>query len=344
MKKLRRTRGFTLIELLVVIAIIAILIALLLPAVQQAREAARRSQCKNNMKQIGLALHNYHDTHRMFPPGFIGRQQDDGTLGGAEGPGWAWSVFILPFIDQAPLYNALNVQSGSSTIPIGGPTSANNKFLPCYSCPSDASDEEGGAMLGGVTLGWQDLAGNFYKKSNYPAVNGMGLASGAIPGLDPDATDCTSGPADTIWTSYASVATVDPSFNLEGTCTKKWEGCFGSCTNTRIRDMTDGTSNTLLVGERDMTKAQGAVWMRPQIVPTPSGAAILGVVSVKLNTQDLLASIPITAGQDGFGSTHEGGCHFLMGDGAVRFIQENINMGIYRDLGARADGNIVPPF
>ena len=102
MRKLTMKRGFTLIELLVVIAIIAILIALLLPAVQQAREAARRSQCKNNMKQIGLALHNYHDVYNTFPPGYVG-QTDVSILAGYGL--WSWSALILPYIDQAPLYN-----------------------------------------------------------------------------------------------------------------------------------------------------------------------------------------------------------------------------------------------
>ena len=95
------SRGFTLIELLVVIAIIAILIALLLPAVQQAREAARRTQCRNNLKQIGLALHNYHDTFRLFPPGVIRDGQNNSEA-------WGWTVFILPFLEQANLYNQLD--------------------------------------------------------------------------------------------------------------------------------------------------------------------------------------------------------------------------------------------
>src|SRR3546814_780854 len=100
-------KGFTLIELLVVIAIIAVLVALLLPAVQQAREAARRSQCKNNLKQIGLALHNYHDTHRVFPPGQMSWFGSDLFPLNA-GARISWMQQILPFIDQAPLYNSFN--------------------------------------------------------------------------------------------------------------------------------------------------------------------------------------------------------------------------------------------
>src|SRR6187431_767815 len=100
MAKVRRRRGFTLIELLVVIAIIGVLVSLLLPAVQQAREAARRSQCKNNLKQIGLAMHNYHDVHNTLPPGYItGVPQN---INASEISHWSWGAFVLPQIDQAP--------------------------------------------------------------------------------------------------------------------------------------------------------------------------------------------------------------------------------------------------
>src|SRR5687768_14879280 len=147
-----RRRGFTLIELLVVIAIIAALIALLLPAVQQAREAARRSQCKNNLKQIGLGLHNYHDTHRTFPPALIssGRYANSTYAPVLNTTGW---VLILPYIDQAPMYNKYNFNVPSSiSNPLGGrplaggaSTSDANKpiystKLEVYNCPSDPNN------------------------------------------------------------------------------------------------------------------------------------------------------------------------------------------------------------
>ena len=101
-----RRRGFTLIELLVVIAIIAILIALLLPAVQQAREAARSSQCKNNLKQLGLAMHNYHDTYKMFPPD---NTFTKGKIATSSIPAWGWGTYLLPYLDQAPLFKRMGV-------------------------------------------------------------------------------------------------------------------------------------------------------------------------------------------------------------------------------------------
>ena len=135
----RKHRGFTLIELLVVIAIIAILIALLLPAVQQAREAARRTQCKNNLKQIGLALHNYHDVNRAFPPGWVPQLSSTGAVSNTRRSSWAWSVFILPYIDQAPLFNQLT----QTPVPVYPnfpvlPGDDLDRNLAAFTCPSDA--------------------------------------------------------------------------------------------------------------------------------------------------------------------------------------------------------------
>lgn len=130
-----RTRGFTLIELLVVIAIIAVLIALLLPAVQQAREAARRSQCKNSLKQIGLALHNYHDNSNGFPQGWIG-VNSAGQPFVDGGNGWGWASRILPQMDQSPLYNSINF-SLPMTHTGAAHTAVRSTYLPIYRCPSD---------------------------------------------------------------------------------------------------------------------------------------------------------------------------------------------------------------
>ena len=206
MIEMKRSRsGFTLIELLVVIAIIAILIALLLPAVQQAREAARRSQCKNNLKQIGLALHNYHDTHLILPSLAFGH----GGASDAPVPAFVWSVMILPGLDQAPLYNAMNP----------GPTSLQDLFntangrtllqtpLTVFLCPSDAggSLNENRPFTKAVT----GVNPFHLSKSNYPACGGDALNEGAFPGNE---NTVSSG--------------------------------------RRFRDVTDGLSNTIFVGER----------------------------------------------------------------------------------------------
>src|SRR5438067_9147484 len=135
----RIVRGFTLIELLVVIAIIAVLVALLLPAVQQAREAARRTQCKNNLKQLGLAMQNYHDTMGKFPPGFVTAVPNDFNI---TGDFWSWGVFIAPQIDLANIYNALQPGTNSLTAALSNPNTLAvlQTPLPSFRCPSDVGN------------------------------------------------------------------------------------------------------------------------------------------------------------------------------------------------------------
>ncbi|MDQ3331057.1 MAG: DUF1559 domain-containing protein, partial [Planctomycetota bacterium] len=164
----RRRLGFTLIELLVVIAIIAVLIALLLPAVQQAREAARRSQCLNNLKQIGLALHNYHDTHLAFPPGWIGADQVTGAHDVEGMNGFGWGTMVLPYVEQNNLYQQFRFPLSIVDDVVGPPT---NKSLlatkiPVFECPSDPHEntweiepEGGGAPI--ATLGVANYVGLF---------------------------------------------------------------------------------------------------------------------------------------------------------------------------------------
>lgn len=136
-RQLRRRRpAFTLIELLVVLAIIGILLALLLPAVQSARESARKTQCRNNLRQIGLALHNYHDTHQCYPSGWIGVNVEAGTMDQAGLNGWAWGSKLLPQLDNAPLYNRINMK-----LAMVDPANADVKMtpLPVFRCPSDTA-------------------------------------------------------------------------------------------------------------------------------------------------------------------------------------------------------------
>ena len=323
MKKNRR--GFTLIELLVVIAIIAILIALLLPAVQQAREAARRSQCKNNLKQIGLALHNYHDTHRTFPPGFVA--QETAPVGDASKDGfgnWAWGAFILPFMDQASLYNAIGVGDGPSLATALQNQSVRDALetpMPTFRCPSDVgkdlTDVDGRRIKdNGASSAWRNQP-----RSNYVGNNGAGGLS------------------------------------LNG------NGIFYRNSRTRMRDIIDGTSNTILVSERctEIGNPSGGTY--------PCDAA--GLVGSKFHndtnrlaywehegTAQVMFSGAYAMNQGnqqtcrrGTNSFHEGGVHVVLGDGAVRFISENIDHNtdgtvnsLYEYLLARNDRQVVGEF
>lgn len=307
MNLLRRShsqRGFTLIELLVVIAIIAILIALLLPAVQQAREAARRSTCKNNLKQIGLAMHNYHETFTVFPPGYVEEvlPANGGVIVDNEGH-WAWNALILPYVDQAPLFNQLDV----GTVPVS--TVLNNssirttmrQTLPVFRCPSDTGpqihDEAGRRIkaTGGSEYG---LAVTNYIGSN----NSYGLKKNA--GTDP-----------------ANTA----------------NGAFYRNSNVRMRDLTDGSSNVILAGERAYTLGSvkafaGALYAIRDYNATGPANSSTGSGS----NQGLISTFgggaaPINAspasgqGRIAFSSKHVGGAHFLFGDGRIRFLSENID-------------------
>ena len=309
-----RRKGFTLIELLVVIAIIAILIALLLPAVQQAREAARRTQCKNNIKQLGLALHNYHDVHLTFPPGWI---NSPGSLGSDN---WAWGTFILPYIDQAPLYNVMD--PGNNTLLSQNSVDKTGAILAAFDCPSDTSVDRKAPNA------WQ------YGGSNYSAV--LGRYDTTL------ADNATVWPAGTsnggFWIANATAAEMGA-----------WrpEGCFWANSKVRMRDITDGTSNTLLVGEKsdfDGTGKWPGQWVGNRYsqcghCSQHSVFSLVGTVDFQINEHTGIAGG--WAENISYSSRHEGGAQFLLADGAVRFLSENIDSGTYLNLGSKADGNVI---
>jgi len=314
-------RGFTLIELLVVIAIIAILIALLLPAVQQAREAARRTQCKNNLKQLGLAFHNYHDVFTKFPPGVVGRPGGSWASrcttmsNGVAVPNddqreWGWGTFILPYIDQAPLYNTLNPDG--CRMPDAGDnfngSTPMNAAYPAYRCPSDTGEQTNAFFAG-------------YSTSNY-VVN-------------------------------------------EDICNVN--------TGNGIRDIIDGTSNTLLVAERSLRRDPAGkrfggslIWGRAPASDASNKFRVNWPINTPTNTTSNSAfSGDSGCTRHGVSSNHEGGAQFLMADGAVRFISENLahnaaagstttclgmnpNMAgpgfVYQNLFFIDDGNVIGEF
>ena len=302
-----RRRGFTLIELLVVIAIIAVLIALLLPAVQQAREAARRSQCKNNLKQIGLAMHNYHDNFNCLPPGYISVNPATGVMtatDGASGAGWA--VMLLPHLDQSTLYNKFNMN-----LPITDAVNAPWIVTPlaALTCPSDP------APARTFELAEEGNPSNILAKlatANYAA--SFGTVS-----LD----DCENAPG----TAPVTAA---------GQCVGN--GAVYHNSLVRLRDFTDGTSSTCLVGERKTRPNLGwwTTWAGMVAGGEETGQRVLGCL-------DHTPNHPATHFDD-FSSHHVGGTHFVMGDGHVRFVSENIDGILYQSLGTLRGGEVVGEF
>ena len=265
--------GFTLIELLVVIAIIAVLIALLLPAVQQAREAARRTQCRNNMHQIGLALHNYHDAHGMFPAAYYAAPNADG------GNGWGFGAMLLPYLDESAVYNTANFTLGSGT---AENATARWARLAQFICPSDR---------------------------------------------DPQLVDVGNG-------ITASVSTYVPMAGTE--CMHHHpsdnDGMFFHNSRVRIRDVRDGTSNTVAAGERSVGLLD-ATWQ----------GAITGAINPRIRTAGHSGHSPNhpIRHEDDFCSAHEGGLFCLFADGQVRFISENIDLTVWRALSTRAGNELV---
>lgn len=333
-------KAFTLIELLVVIAIIAVLIALLLPAVQQAREAARRTQCKNNLKQLGLGLHNYHDTANTFPPGWIGQ---------STGPysGFGWNTMLLPYIDQAPLYNILSTNSVPNMLTglAANTTTATQKTtdtsINALRCPTDSGSQTAVTPPTGTIVQ--------FGRSNYPGVCGFNPNLQGIStnwGLAPTTgTPTASQLMGSMWVNQTTVA---------------WGGIFGENTKKGLRDMSDGSSNAIVVGERytpaESSSGQAAtiagdtIWAGTPLTSSPTSGSWLQALVVGECTTSINFGTKTGGGGSpridtaGFGSLHTGGGHFLMGDGSVRFINENIDMNTYRALSRIADGSTIGDF
>jgi prepilin-type N-terminal cleavage/methylation domain-containing protein/prepilin-type processing-associated H-X9-DG protein len=300
----RGRRAFTLIELLVVIAIIAVLIGLLLPAVQKVREAAARTKCANNLKQIGLALHNYHDANNQLPPGEV-TQNGRGVT--SANRNWVWSALILPYIEQGPLYSSLNPTPGTGQVPQPTAGTAQGELVrsvpPVYRCPSDTGPD--------VNL----RLGN-YGKTNYPANKNI--------------------------------------FFLD--------------TKTRLTDISDGTSNTLMVGERANPEGGqpfvhiGAVWAS-RFGTNNSYAFEAGFMNVSMNPAAITAAGACCANtgvtdpddiRSATNSLHTGGAQYVFCDGSVKFIKqtieyyprnvaniEDIHNFLFNNLYHRADGNPI---
>jgi len=347
MTRLRKSRrGFTLIELLVVIAIIGVLIALLLPAVQAAREAARRAQCTNNLKQLGLALHNYESSNGSFPPGMFGQALSD--VGACKSVN-SHTVFsmLLPFMESGTIANSINFSLPAYGVTVSssgasGPWSAWQATAFCLKvntmlCPSDQWTRQDFREIPTVLA---NPGTNAYSPSSYAAVAGT--------------VEC-------LWYGYWGTTTMRYCEAIEP------NGMFGKNYTYRIADNLDGTSSTLYMGETSRYTNEpvstlnfwnrggfaygddiGGVRMQiiaytvPSINARPTGVTP-GYISDPFNWWNLnVYPQSKNEGSFGFRSFHPGGANFLAGDGTVKFVKQTLNPYVFQALGTRANGETVP--
>jgi prepilin-type N-terminal cleavage/methylation domain-containing protein len=317
----RSRPGFTLIELLVVIAIIAVLIGLLLPAVQAAREAARRAQCTNNLKQIGIALHNYHDAVGSFPTSFWRNTKGYDNQGGPRNSGHSWIAMTLPFMEQKPVYDAVNF-SISPNMPDNH--TALMTTIKVLMCPSDPSPTFSNVPRADTGVGW-DFTNNRSLNSG-PKLNYFGNIG------DNNNDD------QTYWPFQSLPIYRDNGFGEWNTETGVMCRQGGTVS---IRDITDGTSNTFLCGESLFESCDWFTW------PNPNGTTASTVVPI--NWKILTHNYDVNNRYDsfnwrvgfGFRSQHPGIVQFLFCDGRVAAIKESINRNTYRWLSTRAGGEVL---
>ena len=310
----RQARGFTLIELLVVIAIIALLIALLLPAVQQSREAARRTQCKNNLKQLGIALHNYAEVHQMFPPGHLDTYYPAPTQNARHQIGWL--TYLLPYVDQAPLYNSINWNALDVTInaqsnPGFSPVGKNDVAV--FVCPSDP-----------VGRNRADFA-----PTNYFGSQG-------------NKCDCRDTNCDGLFghSSFARLSQITDGLSQTIACGESLKGdmnpatisdnyIFTNMSTASALDVTTCASVTPNAADR------GTIWFGGQ----PQFNIMATIRGPNDRYSDCIAP---NYGCTNFAarSQHSGGAHLLIADGSVQFLSQAISIDVYHALGSRAGGEM----
>jgi len=375
-RKLRAAAGFTLIELLVVIAIIAVLIALLLPAVQSAREAARRAQCTNNLKQIALALHNYHDSNGSFPLGGVNDPVNGAaTWWNTTGPVTnclSWRALVLPQMEQGAVFNSINFNvqfNGSGANPGAAATLFRTTFS-TWLCPSDGNNGNGlrpsragcDGFTGG-SPGADCLNGNEGSLSpasvdgqfrivvtNYAGSHGdnYSVASGWLTSADnpwEERVDAVIPPGQRRlgWPGFWGTKYTTPGGNA-GTLRGMFD--YSSCQVSKIDGVTDGTSNTILVGEvLPAQTADSNFW-------NFNGGTFGVTLPINLDTSRTPCTDGNTYGSNDFKcrfsysskgakSQHPGGANFAFADGSVRFLKNSIDRYTYAALGSRNGGEVV---
>jgi prepilin-type N-terminal cleavage/methylation domain-containing protein/prepilin-type processing-associated H-X9-DG protein len=319
-------RAFTLVELLVVIAIIGILIALLLPAVQSAREAARRSQCTNHLKQVGLAILNYENSNRMLPPGGLLPTND-----GRNGHGHSWWVRILPYIEQKTVYDRLDVKGW--TTGWLGPDSFSN------------ANKQNRAALRSMTFSFM-----FCPSSTLPELVMTGSAPDNANVMSPTYTGISGS------TRHRSARDKNPSSGVSGRIS--FGGVLVRSEGVRLRDITDGTTNTLAVGEQsDWCYIVGGTRqdcrsdcghgfpMGPENYNWDRAFNLTTVIH-RLNEKSWTGlGVQGNCGPNRpLQSAHASGAMVLLCDGSVRFLADSIDISTLYDLADRDDGHILPEF
>lgn len=330
-----KVAGFTLVELLVVIAIIGVLVALLLPAVQSARESARRVQCGNNLKQYGLGIQNYHDTFQVFPINATGTS-------GSGLPRLTWQVRVLPFMEQSAIFNNIDFNIDARRSPVAGGTILWGVSPPYTHCPSDAAVPK--VMLSGTAARAQ---------CNY----GGSLGSQNVDGT-------TAGKCQPFKAFEQQMPGGNPRFGEMNPISKtRVSGVFAfSAVVLRLADVTDGSSNTLLVGEvlpgcqvNYQGDPQAGTWINSWGNLYSIGGGVSTITPINEMTTCLQsnkisdpncnpASLDSMQYAYGFKSRHPGGALFTLGDGSVRFITQNINHQMFQYLGGRDEGLLTGDF
>jgi len=317
LRQQRKSFGFTLIELLVVIAIIGVLVALLLPAVQQAREAARRSQCKNHLKQLGLAAHNYHDAFNQMPLG--------GTYSTPTGaPNISWAVRCLPYLEQSGLYNQLDMSRANvpSQVLADG-KQAREHQVSVFRCPSDPHPDFRSQYAQSSYSG--SIGSQRTPSSDSNCNPFLGLAEKLLP-------------ANSDYGRTLQLGAVSGMFSQGGA-------------SIGLYDVSDGGSNTFLFGEilpACMTSIPVGWW--PSNARATIGSTLAPLNEMTTCEESTRISNPTCTSPDnfnyswGFKSLHDGGGHFCMADGSVRFVSQSISSATYQALGGRADGKTLGEF